>query len=166
MIKEQIQKLENILDSEINEYKNIEKFYIDKKEILVRGKGTDLYDLDNKITNTFKNISQLSEERKNMSQSMDIPTFSMTDIINKIKTQDSEAAKKFEQKKLEVNTLAQKIFELERTNLELLKHGIYVTNKTIEVMLKGVKTVTKEYNQKGQNIAKEQLEMSSIIEEA
>ena len=61
--------------------------------------------------------------------------------------------------------MAKKIFELERTNLELVKHGIFLTNKTIEAMLKGVSSVTKEYNRKGQNISKEQLEMSSIIEE-
>lgn len=166
MIKEQIKTLENIIDKEIDGYKSIEKLYIDKREILINGKGSDLLDVDNKITDTFKNINDLFEARKNMSQTLDMPTFSLTDIINNIKDQDKEAAEKFEKKKEVVNTLAQKIYTLEKLNLELLKHGITLTNKTLEAMLKGVTAVTKEYNQKGINISNEQLEMSSIVEEA
>ena len=48
MLKEDITKLENIVDKEIDGYKHIEKLYVDKKEILMRGKGTDLYDIDSK----------------------------------------------------------------------------------------------------------------------
>lgn len=166
MIKEKIQELENLIDKEIDGYKNIEKLYTDKKEILVHGKGTDLYDLDAKIVDTYKKISDLSEARKSVTKSMDIPTFSITDIINKIKNTDEQAAKKFEAQKALVNELAQRIFKLEKINLELTKHGIYLTNKTIEAMLKGASAVNKEYNQKGRNISNEQLKMSSIVEEA
>lgn len=166
MITEKIQELENIINKEIDGYKKIEKLYVDKKEVLIRGKGTDLFDIDAQITNTYKNINSLAEARKTVTKTMDIPTFSMTDIINKIKQQDEEAAKKFEAKKAEVNELAHRIFELEKVNIDLTKHGIYLTGKTIEAMLKGVNSVNKEYNQRGQNIAKEQLEMSSIVEEA
>ena len=166
MTKEKIQELENLIDKEIDGYKNIEKLYTDKKEILIHGKGTDLYDLDAKIIDTYKQISDLSEARKNVTKSMDIPTFSITDIINKIKNTDEQAAKKFEAQKAQVNELAQRIFKLEKINLELTKHGIYLTNKTIEAMLKGANAVNKEYNQKGQNISNEQLKMSSIVEEA
>ena len=34
-----------------------------------------------------------------MARNMEVQGFSLTDIINKIKTQDAEAAKKFEEKK-------------------------------------------------------------------
>ena len=59
-----------------------------------------------------------------------------------------------------------KIFELEKVNMELLKHGMHVTNKTLEIIIKGLKPITNEYNGKGENITKNQLEMSSIVEEA
>lgn len=166
MIQEQLKTLENIIDKEIDGYKNIEKLYIDKKEILIHGKGTDLYEVDTKIIDTYKNINNLSETRKSITKSMNIPTFSLTDLINKIRTEDEVTAKKFEQKRDEVKELAQKIYKLEKINVELVKHGIYITNKTIEAMLKGVSISTKEYNNKGKNISNEQLEMSSIIEEA
>lgn len=166
MIKEDIQELENIVDNEINGYKNIEKLYVDKKEILIQGKAQELYDVDSKIEDTYKSIHNFSEARKNLSKKLNMPTFSMTDIINNLKETDKEAAVKFEQKKETVNKLAKKIFELEKTNLELLKHGSKITSKTLEIILRSLKPTTKEYNQKGQNIANEALEISSIVEEA
>lgn len=166
MIKEQIKTLENLIDREIDGYRNIEKLYVDKKEILIHGKGTDLYDVDSKIVNTYKNLNDLSDKRKTITKSLNIPTFSMTDLINNIREQDIQTAENLEQKRVEVKELAQKIFQLEKVNIELVKHGIHMTNKSIEIILNGASAITKEYNQKGQNISKEQLEMSSIIEEA
>ncbi len=166
MITKQIKELENLIDKEIDGYKNIEKLYTDKKEILIKGKATDLYDVDAKIINTYKTISDLSEARKNVTKSLDIPTFSITDIINKIKNTDEQTAKKLEQKKAEVNKLAKRIYKLEKINIELTKHGLLLTGKTIEAMLKGVTTVNNEYNAKGQNITDDRLKMSSIVEEA
>lgn len=166
MITKQIKELENLIDKEIDGYKNIEKLYTDKKEILIKGKATDLYDVDAKIINTYKTISDLSEARKTVTKSLDIPTFSITDIINKIKNTDEQTAKKLEQKKAEVNELAKRIYKLEKINIELTKHGLLLTGKTIEAMLKGVTTVNNEYNAKGQNITDDRLKMSSIVEEA
>ena len=166
MIQEQIKTLENIIDKEIDGYKDIEKLYLDKKEILIHGKSDELMAVDEKIMNAYKGLNNSLEARKVIMKSMDMPTFSMTDLINKIKSADEEAAKKFEIKKTETNKLAQIIFELDRINLELIKHGMHITNKTLEVIIKALKPITNEYNQKGQNITKEQLEMSSIIEEA
>ncbi len=165
MTTEQIQLLENLINQEIDEYKNIEKLYADKKEILVHCKTAELYEIDSQITDTYKKIKNLSSMRKNVTKSMNMLSFSMSDIIKKLKEQDESAAKKFEEKKAIVNELAQKIFNLEKTNYELIKHGMLVTNKTLEIFLKGIKPITKEYNQKGKNIAKDQLEMSSIVEE-
>ena len=166
MITQQIKELENLIDKEIDGYKNIEKLYTDKKEILIKGKATDLYDVDAKIINTYKKISDLSDARKTVTKALDIPTFSITDVINKIKNTDQETAKKLEEKKAEVNELAKRIYKLEKINIELTKHGLLVTGKTIEVMLKGVATVNNEYNAKGQNIKDDRLKMSSIVEEA
>ena len=166
MIQEQIKTLENIIDKEIDGYKDIEKLYMDKKEILIHGKSEELMNVDEKIMNAYKGLNNSLEARRVVMKSMEMPTFSMTDLINKIKSAEEEAAKNFESKKAEANKLAQRIFELDRVNLELIKHGMHVTNKTLEIIIRGLKPITNEYNHKGQNITKEQLEMSSIIEEA
>ena len=166
MLQEQIKTLENVIDKEIDGYKNIEKLYVDKKEILVKGKSTELLDVDSKIVDTYKSINSYSEMRKNISKALNMPTFSLTDIINNIKEQDAQAAQNLEKKRDEVKELSHRIFELEKINMELLKHGMHVTNKTLEIILRGLKPITEEYNKNGKNITKDQLEMSSIIEEA
>ncbi len=166
MIQEQIKSLENIVDKEIDGYKKIEKLYTDKKEILIHAKSTELFSVDEEIKNVYKNINGCCEERKRITKSLNLPTFSLTDIINKVREYDEPAAEKFSQKREEVKVLAKKIFELEKVNAELLKHGMHVTNKTLEIIIKGIKPVTQEYNHNGKNIAKEQFEMSSIVEEA
>lgn len=166
MLQEQIKTLENVIDKEIDGYKNIEKLYVDKKEILVKGKSTELFDVDAKIIDTYKSINSYSEMRKNISKALNMPTFSLTDIINNIKEQDAQAAQNLEKKRDEVKELSHRIFELEKINMELLKHGMHVTNKTLEIILRGLKPITEEYNKNGKNITKDQLEMSSIIEEA
>lgn len=132
MIKEQIQQLETIIDKEIDGYKNIEKLYADKKELLVHGKASELFDVDAKIQNLYKNISNLSDARKNVTKAMEIPTFSLTDIINKIKDKDEESAKKLESKKEEVKQLAQRIFELEKVNMELLNTACMLQTKLLK----------------------------------
>ena len=166
MLQEQIKTLENVIDKEIDGYKNIEKLYVDKKEILVKGKSTELFDVDAKIVDTYKSINSYSEMRKNISKALNMPTFSLTDIINNIKEQDAQVAQNLEKKRDEVKELSHRIFELEKINMELLKHGMHVTNKTLEIILRGLKPITEEYNKNGKNITKDQLEMSSIIEEA
>ena len=166
MLQEQIKTLENVIDKEIDGYKNIEKLYVDKKEILVKGKSTELFDVDAKIVDTYKSINSYSEMRKNISKALNMPTFSLTDIINNIKEQDAQAPQNLEKKRDEVKELSHRIFELEKINMELLKHGMHVTNKTLEIILRGLKPITEEYNKNGKNITKDQLEMSSIIEEA
>ncbi len=166
MKQEQIKLLENIIDKEIDGYKDIAKLYADKKEILIHAKATELFNVDEEIKNVYKRINNLSNERKKITVAMQMPTFSLTDIINRIKEEDKETAQKFEQKREQVQTLAKNIFELEKVNLELIKHGMHVTNKTLEIIIKGLKPITNEYNQNGKNITKEKLEMSSIIEEA
>lgn len=99
MTTEQIQLLENLINQEIDEYKNIEKLYADKKEILVHCKTAELYKIDSQITDTYKKIKNLSSMRKNVTKSMNMLSFSMSDIIKKLKEQDEAAAKKFEEKK-------------------------------------------------------------------
>ena len=166
MLQEQIKTLENVIDKEIDGYKNIEKLYVDKKEILVKGKSTELFDVDAKIVDTYKSINSYSEMRKNISKALNMPTFSLTDIINNIKEQDAQAAQNLEKKRDEVKELSHRIFELEKINMELKKHGMNDTKKTQKIILRGLKPITEEYNKNGKNITKDQLEMSSIIEEA
>lgn len=161
-----IENLEKYIDEEITGYKDIEKLYIDKKEILVHGKSNDLLNIDSRILNTLQSINNVVSKRVDLLLKLNIKKPNMSEIINYLKETQPTAVSRFEEKKKVINDLSKKISKLEKLNLELTKHGINMTNKTLEAILKSVTVTTKEYDQRGKNISGENLEMSSIVEEA
>ena len=56
----EILELENLIDSEIEQYKTIEKLYVEKKEILLHAKSDELLKIDAKILDVVQNISNIS----------------------------------------------------------------------------------------------------------
>lgn len=162
----EILELENLIDNEIEQYKVIEKLYIDKKEILMKADCDGLLKVDSKILDVVQNINKIAQKRKDISEKMDIMTPSLSEIIGYLKNKDENAAKRFDEKKTTVNDLAKSIDSLEKINIGLTQHGIQFTNKTLEAILRGAAVSTKEYNEHGKNISNENLEISSIVEEA
>lgn len=162
----ELTQLENLIDEEIEQYRTIEKLYVDKKEILMKADSENLLKVDSKILDVVQNINNIADKRKEVSEKMGILTPSISEIIGYLKAKDAQAAIRFEEKKNIVKELSQRITDLERANLELTQHGLLFTNKTLEAILKGAGMATQEYNDQGRNISNENLEMSSIVEEA
>lgn len=165
-MENQILELENLIDNEIEEYKSIEKLYIDKREILKSAKSEELLKIDSNILDVVQNIDKISSKRKTLAQKMDIMSSSMSEIIGFLKSNKSPAVTRFEEKKNELCELSKKISELEKINFDLAKHGLQFTKKTLEAIFKGAAVSTQEYNASGQSISTAKPEMSSIIEEA
>ncbi|HIU85594.1 TPA: flagellar export chaperone FlgN [Candidatus Spyradomonas excrementavium] len=161
----EILELENLIDSEIEQYKTIEKLYVEKKEILLHAKSDELLKIDAKILDVVQNISNISAKRKEVSEKLGIMTPSLSEIIGLLRTKDPESVPRFEQKQKTVRELSKKISELERANLELTKHGLQFTNKTLEAILKGASLNNQEYNEQGKSVQAELPEMSSIVED-
>ena len=161
----EIPELENLIDSEIEQYKTIEKLYVEKKEILLHAKSDELLKIDAKILDVVQNISNISAKRKEVSEKLGIMTPSLSEIIGLLRTKDPESVPRFEQKQKTVRELSKKISELERANLELTKHGLQFTNKTLEAILKGASLNNQEYNEHGKSVQAELPEMSSIVED-
>ena len=161
-----IQELEKYIDEEIYSYKEMEKLYTDKKEILIHGKSDDLLNIDALILNTLKSVNNTVTKRVGLLSKLNISKPNMSEIINFLKQNEPSAVERFEQKKKDINELSKRITKLEKLNLELTKHGINMTNKTLEAILRSVTISTNEYDKRGKNIAGEHLEMSSIVEEA
>lgn len=161
-----IRNLENYIDEEITGYKEIEKLYMDKKEILIYGKSNDLLNIDSQILKTLQGINNTVSKRVGLLSKLNIKKPNMSEIINFLTQNDPSSVERFKEKKRVINELSQKISKLEKLNLELTKHGINMTNKTLEAILKSVTVSTNEYDQRGKNISGENLEMSSIVEEA
>ena len=161
-----IVELEKYIDEEISGYKTIEKLYTDKKEILIHGKSDELLNVDARILDTLKGVNNIMTKRVSVLSKLNIKKPNMSEIIKFLRQNEPSAVERFEEKKKQINELSKKISKLEKLNLELTKHGINMTNKTLEAILKSVSISTNEYDKRGKNIAGENLEMSSIVEEA
>ena len=161
----EILELENLIDSEIEQYEQIEQLYIEKKEILLHAKSEELLKIDAKILDVIQNISNISAKRKEISEKLGIKTPSLSEIIGLLRTKDPESVPRFEQKQKTVRELSERIAKLEKSNPELTKHGLQFTNKTLEAILKGASLSNQEYNAHGQSVQAELPEMSSIVED-
>ena len=161
-----IVELEKYIDEEISGYETMEKLYTDKREILIHGKSDELLNVDALILNTLKSVNNTVTKRVGVLSKLNIKKPNMSEIIKFLRQNEPSAVERFEEKKKQINELSKKISKLEKLNLELTKHGINMTNKTLETILKSVSISTNEYDKRGKNIAGENLEMSSIVEEA
>lgn len=161
-----VQDLEKYIDEEITCYREIKNLYTDKREILIHGKSDELFNVDARILNTLKSTNNTVAKRIGLLSKLNIKKPNMSEIINFLRQKEPSAVERFEEKKREINELSKSIAKLEKLNLELTKHGINMTNKTLEAILKSVTISTNEYDKRGKNIAGENLEMSSIVEEA
>ena len=159
-------ELEKYIDEEISGYETMEKLYTDKREILIHGKSDKLLNVDALILNTLKSVNNTVTKRVGVLSKLNIKKPNMSEIIKFLRQNEPSAVERFEEKKKQINELSKKISKLEKLNLELTKHGINMTNKTLEAILKSVSISTNEYDKRGKNIAGENLEMSSIVEEA
>ncbi len=161
-----IVELEKYIDEEISGYQTMEKLYTDKREILIHGKSDELLNIDALILKTLKSVNNTVTKRVGVLSKLNIKKPNMSEIIKFLRQNEPSAVERFEEKKKQINELSKKISKLEKLNLELTKHGINMTNKTLEAILKSVTISTNEYDKRGKNIAGENLEMSSIVEEA
>ena len=80
-----IQELEKYIDEEIYSYKEMEKLYTDKKEILIHGKSDDLLNIDALILNTLKRVNNTVTKRVGLLSKLNISKPSMSEIINFLK---------------------------------------------------------------------------------
>ena len=161
-----IVELEKYIDEEISGYETMEKLYTDKREILIHGKSDELLNVDALILNTLKSVNNTVTKRVGVLSKLNIKKPNMSEIIKFLRQNEPSAVERFEEKKKQINELSKKISKLEKLNLELTKHGINLPNKPLEAILKSVSISTNEYDKRGKNIAGENLEMSSIVEEA
>ncbi len=163
-----ILELENLIDSEIEEYKKIEILFIEKKEILSQSRRNELLDIDTRILDVIQSISNIADKRENVSKDLNLGICSITEIVSYLtdKNVDPGIITRFKEKQVQIQEMSHRIATLDKINAELAEHGLEFTTKTLEAILKGFKLSNQEYNEHGRSVPLEPLDISSIIEEA
>ena len=151
------QNLIEILDKEINAYSKLKELFEEKKEVLKRAKPDDLGLLDNKILALNNEIVKLNNSRKSLASQMLDENANMSQFIELARQEAPEYAESLERRKVKICKIIPELTLLNNQNVELLKHGIIISNKMLETIIEAFapqgcnyngagKTDTHEYN--------------------
>lgn len=166
MIDNTLTKFEEAIDQEIRAYEEMEELYKIKQAILIQGKSDALWDIDSKIVNNMKNIRNLNSKRKEVAKYLGDENFTISDVINKAKLSNDSIAKNLSDKKVKLNLLSNSLSLYEKTNIDLIKHGLIMVGKKLNIIVNTVLPPPNQYNSSGKTVGNEKIEISSVVEEA
>ncbi len=149
MDKKQFQKLIEILDEEIREYTNLKDLFAEKRELLKKSKSDDLGVLDNKILALNEKITKLNKSRETLAQELTGKNCNMSEFIEFAQEHAPEYMKPLEERKVKICNIIPEITLLNNQNVELLKHGIIITNKMLETIIDAFAPQGSYYNETG-----------------
>ena len=164
MYKDKFKKLISILDKEYDAYSRLKDLFAVKREILKKAKSDDLGVLDNKILATNNSIVKLNKMRKNMSMELIGKDGCMSDFIGFAKANQPDFEEPLTERKVKICKIIEELTLLNNQNVELLKHGIIMTNKMLETIVDAFAPQGSNYNGAGKTDTHD-LDMWTINEE-
>ena len=158
------QNLIEVLDKELKAYTELKELFEEKREILKKSKSDDLGVLDNKILALNNKIKELNDTRKNISIELTGKECNMSEFIKFAEQNAPEFVTQLEDKKVKICKLIPEITLLNNQNVELLKHGIIITNKMLETIIDAFSPQGSYYNETGKTDTRD-IDMWTISEE-
>jgi len=166
-MKECVDKIEKIIDKEIESYKLLEKSLDDKIQLLLKNDVKSLEELDIQIVEQLNNVALLNNKRQKECITLGRIDLTFDEIIYKTKTINESQALRLKEKKIVFQELFSKIQQKNNINAKLIQNSLLILNKTVDFVLKMLAPELDCYNQKG-NMKKmnENYKISSIEKEA
>lgn len=160
-------KFKEVVDEEIQAYEALGKLYQIKQAILIQGKNDALWEIDAEIVSKADAIKALNRKRKEIASYLGNEDLTMSEAIEKAKAANDSIANSLEAQKTKLNVLAKSISLQETTNMTLVKHGLIMVGKTLDIIVGAIiPHVAGEYDKKGQNVENNKDLVSSVVEEA
>ena len=164
MEKTDFKNLIETLDKEIAAYTELKELFSEKREILKKAKPDDLGVLDNKILAANDTITKLNKQRQNLAQKMLGKEANMSDFIELAQKEAPEFTEGLQERKVKICKLFDELALLNNQNVELLKHGIIISNKMLETIINAFAPQGSYYNGAGKTDTHD-IDMWTISEE-
>lgn len=161
-----LEQFKDTVDKEILEYEAMEELYKLKQAVLVQGRSDALWDVDAKIVDRMKRIKTLTNQRKEVARYLGDENLTMTEVIDRAKASHDAIAEKLQNQKAKLNVLSNSISLYERTNMDLIKHGLTMAGKTLDIIVNAILPQSNQYDKTGKNVGHDKMQISSVIEEA
>lgn len=160
-----VRKLISILDKELGAYTQLRDLFQEKKELLKKAKSDDLGVIDNKILAVNNTILKLNKARQEMSMELLGKDGCMSDFIEFAEQNELAEKEALEQRKVKICKIIEELTLLNNQNVELIKHGIVITNKMLETVVNAFAPQGSIYNGAGKTTDTHDLDMWTINEE-
>jgi len=160
-------KFKEVVDEEIQAYESLGELYEIKQSILIQGKSDSLWDIDEKILKRADEIRKLNTKRKEVAKYLGNEDFTISEIIEKAKAANDSIAGNLEAQKSKLNILANSLCLQEKTNITLVKHGLIMVGKTLDIIVGALlpQVQNGQYDKQGQSVKSDKSFLSSINEE-
>lgn len=160
-------KFEEVVDEEILAYESLGELYKIKQSLLVQGKSDALWDLDAQIIEKAAVIKEINLKRKEVAKYLGSEDLTMSEIIEKAKNANSKHTEKLETQKTKLRILAKALSLQEKTNMTLIKHGLTMVGKTLDIIVGALlpEVQSGHYDNQGHSIKSDKSLISSVNEE-
>lgn len=164
-MKEKFKKLIDLLDKEYEAYSKLKDLFEEKRDLLKKAKSDDLGVLDNKILALNDSIVKLNNARKNASVELIGKDGCMSDFISFAEVHQSDFKEALLLRKVNFCNKIDEISLLHKQNVELIQHGITITNKMLENIVNAFAPQGSIYNGAGKTTDTHELDMWTINEQ-
>ncbi len=134
-MKDKFKNLIKILDKEIEAYEQLRVLFQEKKDLLIKAKSDDLGVIDNKILSQNNTIVKLNNKRKLAAAELISEDASMSQFIELAEANEPEFKEPLMLRKVKICNKFDELVKLNNQNVELIKHGIIITDKMLETIV-------------------------------
>ena len=158
--------ISNMIDDAISGYEQLLELYLEKKQALIKSDKDMLAFVDEKIIAQVRFLTDLNNKREEYCKEIDIKPVKITELIELAKKEFPEFEEVYENQKVKIREVADKIALTENTNVELLKHNLTMSDKLLDIIVSAAMPQKDNYDMHGKNIDTSELSISSIVEDA
>ena len=160
-------ELNEALDKELEFCENFENLLLQKKELLIHSKASELKEFDDKILNAQTQLKILNDNRIRISKQFGENNSSLSEIIKNLN--DKAVAIELEQKRKKLQIFSQKISIVNKIVNTLIEHSLKLIDGNIEAIAKAMaskQTKGDYYNEQGVKSEQQLAPLSAIVEDA
>lgn len=166
MDKQFFRNISNMIEEAIQGYEELLEFYKEKKQALLTQDKEMLAFVDEKIVAQAKYLTNINKKREEYCKENDVAPVRITELIELAQKEYPEYEEVYETQKVKIREVADKIALIEKTNVELIRHSLVMSDKLLDIIISAAAPQKDNYDQHGKNVDTGDLNIGSIVEEA
>lgn len=166
MDKQFFRNISSMIEDAITGYEELLNLYKEKKQALLKRDTAMLSFVDEKIVAQARHLTTTNKKREDYCKENDIAPVKITELIELAQKEEPDFTEIYEKQKVKIREVADELALIEKTNVELIKHSLTMSDKLLDIIISAAVPQKDNYDQHGKNIDTTDLSIGSIVEEA